>query len=780
MSRSPKPTAGFSGPANEPMAAAGSPAAAARLYRAVLALLPKSVRDALKALKPEPMTAEQRLAMFPTRNLPVDYPVTIRWNQHQVPYVRAATDRDLAFTLGLIHLHLRWGQIVLFKMVSQGRLSEMLGPPAGAADQLLRAIDFKLAAKRTAEAMPESTRVWVQAFVDGMNHYQRQATQLPPEFALLGIEPEPWTFEDILTGGRFGGSDVTWSIQLALLARRHEPGFADLWNRLLDVGAGDTESFAASDDERAMSQLLLAAGRAGSNCVAVAPHRSASGSAMIACDPHLELMLPNLWLLAGWRSPTYNVVGFMLPGLPVIAIGRNPDLAWGGTNMRSSSSDLYDVSAVPSEQMEVCETTIRRRFFFAARKQTRRSPFGPVISDSKVVRNPKGGTIALRWVGHEPSDEFSAFLGAARARTPSDFRRAFATYGVSGQNFIFATRLGNIGQILAVRQPVRNGFPKDDLVLDANDPKTHWQGIVGTLDLPYVVNPTGGLLASANNRPTGVDVPIGFTFAAGDRVRRLRELLDRNDLVTLDDLCRLQTDTVSPDAAVVARQLAFGIEAIAENARERAFADRLARWDGDYGVNSTGAVAFETLLCHLVPAVHRANGRSQPPGVMSQWNYLSKFLLPDLANLEPKVRERTLRRAVRRAVRDAGRFGSWGEMHRLRIQHVLARLPLVGRAFVVGDLPVGGSRQTPMKMSHGLVKGRHDTNFGSMARNISDLSDLDSNWFVILGGQDGWLGSTTFADQVALWQDRRYIRMPLRSETIAAEFPVVMQLTSHS
>jgi penicillin amidase len=100
----------------------------------------------------------------------------------------------------------------------------------------------------------------------------------------------------------------------------------------------------------------------------------------------------------------------------------------------------------------------------------------------------------------------------------------------------------------------------------------------------------------------------------------------------------------------------------------------------------------------------------------------------------------------------------------------------VGRRFVIADLPVGGSRETPMKSAHGLVNARHDARYGSQARHISDLSDPDANWFVLLGGQDGWLGSANYADQLTLWRNRGYLRMPLRAETVAREFPIVLQL----
>jgi penicillin amidase len=57
------------------------------------------------------------------------------------------------------------------------------------------------------------------------------------------------------------------------------------------------------------------------------------------------------------------------------------------------------------------------------------------------------------------------------------------------------------------------------------------------------------------------------------------------------------------------------------------------------------------------------------------------------------------------------------------------------------------------------------------------MADLDANWFTLFGGQDGWLGSAAYADQVALWRERRAIRLPLRAETVAAEFPRVTRVT---
>ncbi|MGZ8322300.1 MAG: penicillin acylase family protein [Rhodoplanes sp.] len=742
------------------------------MLRRLLEFVPPSWRA---ALQPMPVSTRERLAQFPTDVLPLERPAVIRWNDFQVPFIEAETDRDLAFTFGMVHAHLRGAQIALFKRMFYGRLSEVVGPFARDLDHAIRIIDFGYAAEEIERRLPEETRVWAQAFVDGINLYHERAPRHPPEFALLGIRPEPYTRRDILVGARFAGTDSTWLTYFPLLARRGKPGFARLWNRTLEAGELPMPSGRPDDSEADIEDLLLNAGRLGSNSVAVSHRRSATGGALLANDPHMALSLPNSWILLGLRSPSYNAVGFSIAGLPMVGIGRNPDLGWGGTNMLAASSDLYDVSRLPADAFEARETHIASRWWFSTRRKIRRCAFGPIISDAKIFKCGSKRPIALRWVGHEPTDELTAFLRAARARTPEEFGDAFAGYGVCGENMLFADRNGNIGRVLAVTQPVRSKFPKDDMVLDAGDPQTHWRGFVGAKDLPFTLNPSAGALCSANDKPTGTNLPIGFSFGSQDRLRRLYELLGKRDRLGLADLVDLQTDTRALDAPRLSSALATELAVLPGDATLE-LADRIRAWDGDYSADSTGAVAFEAFLYHLVPALHGAKKAADLPDLFGDWSYLTTFLLSDLAAVAPCKRQVLLREAAAAAMLDVQRYAQWGDMHRLRVAHSLARLRLARRSFTIANLPVGGSRQTPMKSAHGLVNGRHAATFGSMARHISDLSDADANWFVVLGGQDGWLGSGNFADQLPLWRDRRYIRMPLRRETVSAEFPIVQRL----
>jgi penicillin amidase len=730
------------------------------------------------ALDPTPTTMAERLRALPTANLPLERPVTVRWNNYQIPFIEAETDRDLAFALGLVHAHLRLAQIRLMKQVAQGRLSEMAGPMARDADQAIRTLDVGRAAPEMVRHLTPESRALLDSFVAGLNFYQAHMPKPPPEFALLGLKPEPFTPEDLVTIGRLSGIDVNWLVAMSLLPLRNRADWPEIWRRALDTGAGQTTSFDGEAIGGMLRDIVAGAVRSGSNAVVVAPEKSASGAALIAGDPHLGVSVPNLWLLAGMRSPSFTGVGLMIPGLPFIAEGRTPTLAWAGTNMRSANSDFYDIARLDDADIESRATTIKTRFWFDAERTIRSSRLGPVISDSPFVTTRPGEIIALRWIGHQPTREIDDLFAIMRAKDAGEFRRALAGFAVSPQNFLCADTKGNICQVMATVLPERSNAPPKDLVLDAADPANDWHGLADAESLPFSLNPPEHFLASANNRPTTTPFPIGRFFNSEERISRLKSLLTTNTAVSLGDLRALQQDTVSENARGLAAALAQAIAADpVAGAVDPAFLAELQRFDGDYRAEAHGPVVFETLLYHLVPAVYGAGSPDDLPGPTTSFPQIARFLMGDLDKLDPPRRQRVLADAVKAAAADSATFATWGEMHRLRIKHWLANLPLVGGYFVYGDYPVGGSRETIMKTAHGLTNRVNAASYGSQARFLADMGDLDANEFVLIGGNDGWLGSANALDQVTPWMKGETIRMPLRPETVAKEFPVVTVLT---
>src|SRR4051812_25263698 len=256
------------------------------------------------------ITATERLRSFPLRRAPVAAPVEIRWNEHLVPFIDATDDRDLAVALGLVHAHLRLAQMELLRRIAQGRLAELLGARVLPLDRAVHALDIGRAVPAIVEKLPDETRDWLDGFVAGINHHiaHHDARGAPPlEFRLLGIRAARWTIGDVVSIARLAAVDAMWMLWPALLPLRNRPEWPETWGRLLAEG---TIAMAGTADERGHTSIR------GSNALAVAGSRSATGQAWLAGDAHLPLTLPSVWLAAAYRSPSYSVAGLMFPGLP--------------------------------------------------------------------------------------------------------------------------------------------------------------------------------------------------------------------------------------------------------------------------------------------------------------------------------------------------------------------------------------------------------------------------------------------------------------------------------
>jgi penicillin amidase len=702
---------------------------------------------------------QDRLAALPLDGLPLREATLVHWNDHQVPFVEAQTDHDLAVALGVLHVHLRWAQLELMRHVARGRLSELIGPFGVRLDRVLRTLDFAKAVPAILESMPAETRAWAEAFIAGMNHAIGRLPAMPPEFRFLGLSRKSWDITDVLAIVRLAASDVTWQVWLALLPQRHRAAVAGLWRRLLDAEA-PLDLGGVRDARRAPWGRFA---RPGSNSWAIAPARSQSGGAWIASDTHLPALLPNLFLIAGCRSPSYHAVGLMVPGVPAFLLGRNPWIAWGGTNLHAASSDLFDVSDLPANAIGERRERLRVRFWGHRTIRVHETAWGPIISRLGPLRSG-GGRVALRWMGHRPSDELTALLAVNRARDWESFRAALDLIAVPGQNMTYADAAGHIGKALAAHLPHRSPAPPGSLLLPRSAGRA-WDRTARGRDLPSVFDPPEGFVASANNRPPPAKVLIGYFFSSDYRIERQRQALQGPDRMGFAELAALQRDTLMQPAARARDRLAHLLRASGGSAA-RDVSALLAGWDGRYDSASAAPLAFELLLFHLGVALY---GRRVLRIYSSTWN-TRQLLFRDIEALALDAARRALAYAVPRVLRGVRRFRTWGAMHRLEPRHVLASVPFLGRVYRFGEWAADGGSDTLMKTAHPPTDRRHRAGLASTARHISDLSDMDANWFTLLGGQDGWLGSTTLFDQTRLWREGAYVRMPLRLETVRAEF----------
>jgi penicillin amidase len=708
---------------------------------------------------PRPTDLAQRLAMLPLDGWPLRAPVEIAWNDQAVPFISAAHDDDAAVALGAVQAHLRLGQLQVMRRIAQGRVAEMVGPLGIELDRALLLFDFARSVPATIAALAPETRSWAEHFLAGLNHHIDRVTRLPEECRLLGIGREHWGLADLFTVARLASADVTW-IVFARLLRAQRQLNAD-WPAVLHALMQDGSAVPSGlqpGQERAEDALAHLA-RMGSNAAVVGGRRTTNGAALIASDPHLGLGLPNLWLLAGLRAPGLHAVGLMLAGFPFIALGRNRWIAWGGTSLHAASSELVDVRG-DDQRITTQYRMIQVRGAGPTRLAMREHSVGPVVSDGMILRNDIA--LALRWVGHAVSDELGCFLRVMRAPDWDGFQAAFRSFAVPGQTMLFAAADGRIGHLLAGHLPRRPTTMPSDLI---SPPDQLWSldGLSVLSEETAETDPAPDFYASANERPGRPNFPVGYFFAATDRQARLAELLHGDGRLDLAAMRRLQADVHHPAALALRDRLL----AYADAASLGKAAAVLAAWDGAYAPDSAGALVFEILLGSLANQLKAAR-RLRP--VADMWTGRALIARAILGTPAAELRL-AVRAGLRRAGRQLRRHRNWGGLHRVKLVHPLARLPLLGRRFHFGEMAAPGGNDTLNKTGTGLVRGRHATGFGTCARHISDMSDLDENYFVLFGGQDGWIGSANQTDQAALWRDGRYIRLPMRPESVAAAHP---------
>jgi penicillin amidase len=300
--------------------------------------------------------------------------------------------------------------------------------------------------------------------------------------------------------------------------------------------------------------------------------------------------------------------------------------------------------------------------------------------------------------------------------------------------------------------------------------------------MPRVIDPDAGFVLTANNAIVDGDEPyLSYSFAQPFRAERLRVSLAGTGILHVDQLARMQADTVSWAArawgAVLSGLGPFGGPAEAARAM-------LACWDGDLAATSGSALLYACFQRSLAESLYRpllgkaawewvASGTLTPTlSMVRRWlaNDTWELLggpVPRAAGADGSD-ERAARvlAVVPGALADAwaaaaGHGGPdpalwrWGDVHQAVRRH-----PLRGAGDFV-TVPMGGDADTVQAAGYGWIQGSPFTVTSlSVYRQVVDLADPASASYVIPGGSSGDPDSPHFADQLAQWA--RHSRIPMR------------------
>lgn len=764
--------------------------------------------------------------------------VKVLRDEFGVPHIFAENEKDLMFAAGYVQAQDRLWQMDFLRRVSEGRLSEIFGSVTLNADKALRTIGFARVARQITDSLDERTRMLLQSYADGVNSFLRANREnYPVEFVLLGFSPKDWQVEHSIGVARVMAWQLSmgWYVDVAYDKIIDSVGYQklqDILPRYADdapvivkssvansAGQKDTLSSAVEGRYRELDFSAYQTGRnggmldefvdanlfvkelignqgftIGSNNWVVNETRSQTGKPLLANDPHLGHGVPSTWYEIQLSGGGWDVTGFALPGSPFIVIGNNRNIAWGVTAVMTDDADFYseqikDSSYFFNGKWETLSWVHERIIVKDSIPVSLNVPFthrGPIVNMIYDVPDSQANAVSVRWLGHIPSGEVTAFSKLDQANNWEEFRKAASAFKVPGLNAIYADVNGNIGYQCMSGIPIRrsgNGIS----VLDGTTSQNDWIGQVPFESLPNSYNPPEGYLASANNKIAG----DWFTFFVSNywenpsRIRRIDEYLNSKEKFGINDFKALQNDLFSFHAK---EAVPYILEACKDDSVFTYISDKnasnypyhesylfLKHWDFNMTMDSRGAAIFNVFFQKLLVNLYRDEmGETVFESFIKLSNVPARVTTQLLINKQSSwwddVRTKNTESRdmiVRRSLTDAvdflrERYGeepggwTWEKLHHVTFEHPIGKQRPLNYLFNIGPFSMGGNTTTVNNTEFHYSDPQFKVLLGPSMRRIIDLGDVAHPLSVLTLGQSGQPYNSHYNDQNEMWLKGQY------------------------
>ena len=747
-------------------------------------------------------------------------PVEVVRDADVVAHVYARNDHDLYRALGFVHAQERLWQMEMQRRVASGRLAEIFGPSAVSTDRLLRTVGLNRAAGSAWQELPADTKAIVDAYVSGVNQYisSRRGSGMPPEFHMLGFTPEPWKSTDVLAGLKLLAwqlDNISYSTELLHAdlinsvgeqrAQQLMPEYSEGEPIILAINAHVPTDYgrliAAADEVQKFAGGIGAInhGGLGSNAWVIGGAKTVTGRPILANDPHLGSSIPSTWYLAHLKAGDLDVIGATIPGLPFIVTGRNRHIAWGVTHLVADVQDVYrerldadgkmvEFKGQP-EPVQVVEEEIKVKGGPPVTQVVRITRHGPLLSDAINAndaqmppnRRPKPlEPLALQWTGLGKQDAtLQSFIKLNRAHNWNEFKDGLRDLNSPALSFVYADLDGNIGFYAAGQVPVRSAG-EGTLPAEGWTDSTEWKGTIPFQEMPQAFNPPSNFIVAANNRPVSAEYPhfLGRQWAASFRARRITELIQAKDKLSVDDNAAIQGDTVSLQLRELAPLLTTFVTP--QNENERRALELLKTSDGSTGGNNTAAAIYAAWYQQLA---YRLTGDDIGLRLLSRYeerfDYVSRFLTAalkdpaspwcdDVKTAERETCADVMGQTFRRTLSDLhSRLGGdmqswrWDRLHVAVFPHQPFHRVAFARELFSRSIPNGGDRSTVNIGPYGFNRD-FEQNASPGYRQIISLADIHDGRFILATGQSGHFLSSHYDDFLKDWQAVRY--RPMRIE----------------
>ena len=485
-------------------------------------------------------------------------------------------------------------QFEIWRRQATGTVSEIFGEKELDRDIGTRLFKFRGDIKDELNHYHKDGYNIVSSFVSGINKYIEEVNSnpelLPIEFEILGIKPEIWTNEVVISRhqGLLGNIDQELNIGRAVSLIGEKKVKELMWFHPKEPSIKLDKKITYDDlkqdilrlynayrtpikfkreyilDKYKSKELIANINKPniisdtysiGSNNWALSGDKSFNGFPILANDPHRSLSNPSLRYMAHLVAPGWNVIGGGEPEIPGISIGHNGIGAWGLTVFRTDAEDLYVYELNPSnlneykhngqwKKFDKINETIKVKNKDDVDVELLYSVHGPVTLVDKTRK--KAYAIKNGWseIGGSP---YLASLRMDQAKNWEEFRDACTYFNIPGENMVWADKFGDIGWQAVGIAPIRKTH--SGLVPVNGNGKFDWEGYLPIVEKPNSFNPESGYLSTANQNVTPESYKrwdaVGYDWSDPYRGNRIKRIIESKDKFNMEEMIDLQVDYYS-------------------------------------------------------------------------------------------------------------------------------------------------------------------------------------------------------------------------------------------
>ncbi|MCC7465560.1 MAG: penicillin acylase family protein, partial [Saprospiraceae bacterium] len=385
---------------------------------------------------------------------------------------------------------------------------------------------------------------------------------------------------------------------------------------------------------------------------------------------------------------------------------------------------------------------------------------------------------AVRWIAHDVPEQsaFETFLGLDKGKNYEDYKSAIPGFDSPAQNFIFASKDGDIAIQPQGKYPVR-GFQQGRFVQEGDRWANAWNAFIPAALVPSMKNPSRGFVFSANQHSTPPSYPYYYLGNFEDwRSRRIYDRLSAMTQATADSMKNMQLDNFSQRASDALPLMLRMLDQTKLDDEGKALAKELASWNYRYEPEYLAPTLFETWFdsCYtatwdeIAALENNHNGkittddlnRSKSAKIQmvypEAWRFV-EMLETDTASIYFDHPATPGRETAKEIVQES--FALMQTYYRTHPEQKVAYgqakgfvLKHLGQidAFSRLDLKIGGHRTAPNAMSK--------TN-GPSWRMIVELGEQIQALGVFPGGQSGNPGSKYYDNMVETWASGNYYEL---------------------